>query len=208
MKKTKKIFITLAILACLAIFSSQTAFATTTSELDELLPSREQIPAQFHEVETENLNLNEDNFVEGRSITYGRLFENHLIMSLQFNVYEFTDNQSANAYYNKTVNEMKTHGGYLGFGYVEVEIPSAFAIIEEDQAEIANSWSVANNFVMNLEVFNDWDEDTEELLVTYTQLEMNIIPEFPTWTALPIFIIATLTAITIKKQFSHTKTDA
>ena len=80
--------------------------------------------------------------------------------------------------------------------------PSAFAIIEETRAEIANSWTVANNIVMNLEVYNDWDEDTEELLVTYTQLEMDIIPEFPSWTIVPILLIATLSVIIIKKKIS------
>ena len=204
MTKTKKILTTLTILICLTLFSSQTAFATSnnTSDLDEFLPSREDIEDQFHEVEYQNLTLNENNFLEGKSVTYSRLYDNDVIISLQFNIYLFSNTESANTYYDKIVNQVKTDGGYRDVVYTEIEIPSAFAIIEDDRAEIANSWSVSNNIVMNLEVYNDWNEDTEQLLITYTQLEMDIIPEFPSWTAIPLFLIATVTAIIIRKKFS------
>ena len=206
MKETKKIITTLTICICLTLFSSEIAYATAdnTSDLDELLPSRDDIPDQFREVEYKDETLNDNDFLEGRSNTYSRLLENHVIISLQFKIYKFSDSESANSYFNKIVNEIKSNGGYRESDYTEIEIPSAFAIIEESRAEIGNSWTVANNIVMNLEVYNDWDEDTEELLTTYTQLELNIIPEFPSWIIVPLFIIATLSVILTKKKLMHT----
>ncbi|TRZ47975.1 MAG: hypothetical protein D4S01_11245 [Dehalococcoidia bacterium] len=208
MEKTKKILTTLIICTCLTLSSLEIAYATAdnTSALDELLPSREDIPDQFRTVEYQDETLDEDDFIEGRSVTYSRSFESQVILSLQFTVYEFEDSESAKAYIDKIVDEIVTNDGYREqLGYTEVEIPSAFAIIEEDRAETGNSWSAANDIVMNLEVYNNWDEDTEELLTTYTQLELSIIPEFPSWIILPLFIIATLSVILIKKKLVHTK---
>jgi hypothetical protein len=172
------------------------ASSDTSSELDELLPSREDIPGQFRNVNYKNEILNENGFLEGRSNSYDRTFDGYVILSLRFKVYKFTNSQTATAYLNKKINEIEQQDNYL-----EVEIPSAFAFIDEDGlAETGNSWSVHDNLVFNVEVYNDWDEDTEDMLITYTLLELDIIPEFPVWIISPLFLITTFLAIIIKKK--------
>ena len=167
-----------------------------SSLLDELLPSREDIPSNLRTGDYKNETLNEDGFLEGRSNSYNRLFEGYIIMTLRFRVYKFSDSESANSYYNKKVDEIKSTGGYT-----EVEIPSAFAVINENGVEIGNSWSVTNDIVWNVEVYNDSVlENTEDALVSYTLLELSIIPEFPAWAILPVLLIAGLAVILVKRK--------
>ena len=85
--------------------------------------------------------------------------------------------------------------------YDEVDIPSAFAIITFEDADVGTSWILLDNFVSNIEVVNDYTfEDTEEMLVYYTELELDIIPEFQSWILMGIFVIATFCAVIIKKK--------
>ena len=175
------------------------AFASSdnSSLLDELLPSREDIPDEFRNVNYKNEILNEDGFLEGRSNSYDRPFENYVIMSLRFRVYKFSNSESANNYFNKKVAEIILEGSYT-----EVETLSAFAVIIENGFEIGTSWNVINDLVFNVEVYNDWTtENTEEMLVTYTLLEDSIIPEFPSWVILPMFLVSAIITILVKKRF-------
>ena len=194
----KKIASIIIVLFCFSIFMSGIVFASSdnSSLLDELLPSREDIPDQFRNVNYKNEILNEDGFLEGRSNSYDRIFEDYVIISLRFKVYKFSNSESADSYFNKKINEIELQGNYF-----EVEIPNAFAVITENGFDLGNSWCVEDDLVFNVEVFNDWTpEDTEDMLVSYTLLELGIIPEFPLWFILPIFLVTTIVTILAKKR--------
>jgi hypothetical protein len=181
------------------ILCSNLVYATSgdSSTLDELFPSSQDISHGFRNQEYQNLTLPQNGFTEGRSVSYTRLLDNQVRMQLHIRIYKFSGTETAYNYYNKTITEIQSNQIYD-----EIEIPSAFAIITFEDADVANSWFLSENLVTNVEVINDYTlEDTEEMLVYYTQLELNIIPEFQSWITIPFFIIIVI-AILIKKKLT------
>ncbi len=201
MKKTRRFFTALVLTACLLGISSSIVFASSEnpSPLDELFPLNDDISHGFHNEEYNDEDLDEDDFDEGRSKSYTRLFDNHVIMSLHFKIYKFSSSEAADIFYVNKVEAIKST-----VGYTEVNIPSAFAVIEYDDSELGNSWSVMNDMVFNVEIVNDWNsEETEEMLIYYTHLELDAIPEFPSWIILPIVFTATLAIAIYRKRMKR-----
>ena len=59
-----------------------------------------------------------------------------------------------------------------------------------------------NDLVFNIEIINEANfEDTEEMIVYYTELELDAIPEFQSLALILIFVIATISTILLKRKF-------
>jgi len=93
-----------------------------TAPLDELLPSREDIPSEWWTGSSSSKTLNEPGFVEGKMVSYYKEFGEWSEMDVEFCVYRFSDANSAKTYCDKKVNNLKSEGGYT-----EVAIPRALA---------------------------------------------------------------------------------
>lgn len=180
------------------IVCSNLVYATSgdSSTLDELFPPSQDISHGFRNEEIQNETLNENGFIEGRSVSYTRLLDNYVMMQLHIRVYKFSSTETAYNYYNKTINEIKSNQIYD-----EIEIPSAFAIITNEDAEVGSSWLLLNTIVSNIEVINEYTlEDTQEMLVYYTQLGLDNIPEFQQLTLILIFVTVSISTIIMKKK--------
>jgi len=160
-----------------------------TAPLDELLPSREDIPSEWETGGLSNATLDEPGFVEGKTVWYFKDFGGSSAMDVDFYVYRFSDMNNATTYYDKEVDEIKSDGGYT-----EVEIPDAFAVVYDwGIGEQAVSWGVESNVVFKVEIWNNYEsEDPADELITFTTLEKTIIPEFPSFLILPLFMTTTL----------------
>jgi hypothetical protein len=136
-------------------------------------------------------------------VGYYKRFFVHSDMSLDFHVYRFSNVSSAEAYCSRVINQIKSEGGYT-----EVSISGAFAVVYDyDTLEKGVSWGVINNIVFKVEVYTGQIvEDPTDQLVSFTLLErahileIGIIPEFPSFSILPLFMIATLLAIIISRR--------
>ena len=195
--KKKLATITILTLFTYLFVCSNIVYATSeNSSLEELLPSSEDISHGFQNKQLQNVTLNEDGFREGISVNYNVTLDDHAIMELHIKIYKFSGTETAFNYYNKTITEIESTQIYD-----EVEIPSAFAIITFEDADVGTSWLISDNIVTNVEVVNDYTfEDTEEMLTYYTQLELDIIPEFQSWILISIYVISTISVIIIKKK--------
>jgi len=184
-----------------------------TNPLDELLPPRIDNPGhdptnplqepEWYYGNSWSETLSEPGFVEGRAVGfYKRFFDSD--MSVEFYVYRFSNVSSAEAYCSREINQIKSEGGYT-----EVSISGAFAVVYDyDIQEIGVSWGVINNIVFKVGVYTESIvEDPTDQLVSFTILERGhiletgiIIPEFPSFSILPLFVIATLVAIIIQQK--------
>lgn len=184
-----------------------------TNPLDELLPPRIDNPGhdptnplqepEWYYGNSWSETLSEPGFVEGRAVGFYKRFFAHSDMSVEFYVYRFSNVSSAEAYCSREINQIKSEGGYT-----EVSISGAFAVVYDyDTQEIGVSWGVINNIVFKVGVYTDHIvEDPTDQLVDFTLLErerileIGIIPEFPSFIILPIFMMATLLAIIISRR--------
>ena len=184
-----------------------------TNPLDEMLPPRIDNPGhdptnplqepEWYYGNSWSETLSEPGFVEGRAVGYYKRFFAHSDMSVEFYVYRFSNVSSAEAYCSREINQIKSEGGYT-----EVSISGAFAVVYDyGTQEIGVSWGVINNIVFKVGVYTDHIvEDPTDQLVDFTLLErerileIGIIPEFPSFIILPIFMMATLLAIIISRR--------
>ena len=124
----------LSILILLISFTtcSHLVYATSndSSPLDEFLISSDDISHGFYNKEYQDETLTEEGFIDGRSVNYNRLFDNIVIMELHIRVYRFSSTEDAYDYYNKTIEEIKSNQYYY-----EIEIPSAFTIIQKTKTQ-------------------------------------------------------------------------
>jgi hypothetical protein len=151
-----------------------------------------------------SLVINEPGFVEGKAEGFYKRFYAYSDMSVEFYVYRFSNVSSAEAYCSKEINQIKSEGGYT-----EVPISNAFAVVYDyDTQEIGISWGVIYNIVFKVGVYTaQIVEDPTDQLVSFTILEhgnildvATIIPEFPSWVFLPLFMVATLSVIIINRR--------
>jgi len=184
-----------------------------TNPLDELLPPRIYDPGhdptnplqepEWYYGNSWSETLNEPGFVEGRAVQYYKRFFGGSDMSVEFYVYRFTNVSSAEMYCNREINQIKSEGGYT-----EVSISGSFAVTYDyDTQETGVSWGFINNIVFKVEVLTiHIVEDPTDQLVEFTVLEcerileMVIIPEFPSFIILPLFMIATTLSIIIGRR--------
>jgi len=160
-----------------------------TAPLDELLPSREDIPSEWEMGGFSNVTLEEPGFVEGKTVWYFKDFGGSSAMDLDFYVYRFSDGNSAKTYHDKEVDEIESEGGYT-----EVIILDAFAVVYDwGVGEQAVSWGVESNVAFKVEIWNNYEpEDPTDELIAFTDLEKTIVPEFPLLLIPPLFMITTL----------------
>ena len=166
-----------------------------TTPLDELLPSREDIPTEYRTGSSENLTLTDPGFIEGKEVNYVKLGVGYTIdLHVSFQVYRFSDIDSANTYYYKKVNDIKSEGGYT-----EVLIPGAFAATYPYGR--ADSWGVISNIVFSVRLFSEysWEDMTKELK-DFTNQEASIVPEFSSFLVSPLFMISTLLAVIVYRR--------
>jgi len=195
------------------LFSSVKADGPILS-LDGMLPSKSdnpdtypvlQEPAWYFGISWSE-NLNEPGFIEGKAVEYYQRFYEHSDMSVEFYVYLFSNLSNAEAYYNRTINETKSNGGYT-----EVSIPDVFAVVYNyGTQEIGISWGIVSNVVFKVGVYTaNIVEDPTDRLVSFTSLErtrileksgLNTVPEFTSLIILPLFVLATFIAAKIAKK--------
>lgn len=185
-----------------------------TNPLDELLPPLIENPGhdptnplqepEWYYGNSWSETLSEPGFVEGRAVGFYKRFFKHSDMSVEFYVYRFSNVSSAEAYCSREINQIKSEGGYT-----EVSITGAFAVVYDyDTQEIGISWGVINNIVFKVGVYTESIvEDPTDQLVSFTMLEREhilekgiIIPEFPSFIILPLFMMATLLAIIVSRR--------
>jgi hypothetical protein len=183
--------------------------------LDGILPSKSDDPITYPTLQEPQwyfgnswtANLNETGFLEGSGVEYYQRFYAHSDMSVEFYAYLFSNTSNAEAYYNRTVNQTKSNGGYI-----EVSISHCFAVVYNyGTQEIGISWGIFNNLVFQVAVYTaNIVEDPTDRLVTFTSLERtriiekinpNSVPEFPSIIVLPLFILATLIVLRTGKSF-------
>lgn len=168
-----------------------------SKSLDELLPAREDIPTEWWTGGSSNKTLTEAGFVEGKSAFYYKDFGEFSAMEVTFFVYRFSNASTAEAYCNKEINKIKSEGGYT-----EVSIAGVFAVLYDwGTEEDGISWGVISNIVFKVNVYNDYIfEDPTDELIEFTNLEISIIPELPSFLILPLFMMATLLAAIVYKR--------
>jgi hypothetical protein len=185
-----------------------------SNPLDELLPPRIYNPGhdptyplqepEWYFGTSWSETLSEPGFVEGKAEGFYKRFFAHSDMSVEFYVYRFSNASSAEAYCSKEINEIKSEGEYS-----EVHISGAFAVVYDyGTQEIGVSWGVIHNIVFKVGVYTGQIvEDPTEELVSFTIYEREllsevgvIIPEFPSFIILPLFITATVLAIIFSRR--------
>lgn len=182
--------------------------------LDGLLPSKSDDPAVYPVLqETEwyygtswSETLSVLGFVEGRAVEYYRRYAGPGdIRSVEFYAYLFSDVNSAEAYCNREIDNVKSV-----VGLTEVLLVGAFgAVYEYGGMETGVSWGIVSNVVFKVAVFAYIGEDPTDRLVSFTSLERTRIldkgaspsvPEFPSLIMIPFFALATLLAIKFGKK--------
>lgn len=119
-------------------------------------------------------------------------------MTVYFAVLRFSSESTAEAYYDGEVKTMKEEGGYI-----DVPIPYVFAVMYDwDTEQQGISLGITENIVYKVEVNNTYTmEDPTDELIEFTDLQMHVIPEFPTFLATLLLMVATLlSAILVRKK--------
>jgi hypothetical protein len=136
--------------------------------------------------------LNETGFVEGKAIQFYKRYREYSDLSAEFYVYRFSNTSSAEEYYKKEINYIKSLDKY-----VEVLIDDAFGVKYDYQTqEIGISWGLVKNIVFSVKIYTiNILEDPTDQLIEFTKLQQsqildaNVIPEFPKSTLLLVAII-------------------
>ena len=182
-----------------------------TNPLDELLPPRIYNPGhdptyplqepEWYYGTSWSETLSELGFEEGKAVQFYKRFFAYSDMSAEFYVYRFSNVSSAEAYCSREINQIKSNGRYT-----EVSISGAFGATY-NTLEKGVSWGVVNNIVFKVEIIPEAIlEDPTDQLIDFTLLELEhileigIIPEFPSFIIVPLFMIATLLAIIISRK--------
>jgi hypothetical protein len=210
MRKTLSILISgmAILLVILSLFSPRARADGLILSLDGLLPSKSDDPTVYPVLqETEWYYgtswvevLSEPGFIEGRAVEYYRRYAGPGdIRSVEFYAYLFSGVNSAAAYYNGEVDNLKSV-----IGLTEAPITGAFGgIYESGGMETGVSWGIVSNVVFKVMVYAYIGEDPTDRLVSFTSLELarildksgnTSVPEFPTLMMVPLFGLATLLA--------------
>jgi len=182
--------------------------------LDGLLPSKNDDPAtypvlqepQWYYANSWDENLIEPGFLEGRAVGYYKRYFAHSDMSVEFYVYLFSNVSSAEAYYSKEVDHIRSEGGYT-----EVSIANACAVIYDyGTQQIGVSWGAISNLVFKVAVYTaNIVEDPTDQLVSFTFLERSrileksqgtgTIPEIPEFPSISVIVLLMIAAIATAK---------
>jgi hypothetical protein len=162
-------------LALLMLWGTQTPKETgglITRPFDELLPSRDNIAAEWLGGDSSSVTLDARGFLEGRSALYHkRIGSTHsggrdYFYFTTFFVYRFSDASSAEAYFGSEVNKIISEGGYQ-----EVAIPDVFAAIYDyGTADEGFSWGHRQNLVFGVYVYNNAVFEADKELIEFTNL--------------------------------------
>lgn len=186
------------VLSCMLLPIVKADEPLITAPLDDLFPSRNDVPTQWSTGEISNETLNETGFVEGRKERYFELLGYDSMIILTLYVYRFSDAANASAYCNREINKIKSQGGYS-----EVAITDVFAaIFNYGTFKMAVSWGVRSNIVFKVDIYDDYIlEDPMGALLNFTNLmKIHIIPEFSSIAILVLFASITILVITLKKM--------
>jgi hypothetical protein len=169
-----------------------------TAPLDDLLPSRNDIPTQWSTGGSSNETLVETGFVEGIKVQYYKLLGYDSMIGLQLYVYRFSDTTNASAYCNGEIDKTKSQGGYS-----EVAIADVFAaIFDYGTFKIGVSWGAKSNIVFKVYIYDDYilDNPLDELIDFTNLMKIHIVPEFSSLAILALFAPITILAVTLKKR--------
>jgi hypothetical protein len=177
--------------------------------LDGLLPSKSDDPVVYPVLqETEwyygtswSETLSVLGFVEGKAVEYYRRYVGPGdIRSVEFYAYLFSDGDSAEAYCNGEIDDLRSV-----IGLSEVSLVGAVGgVYESGGMETGASWGVVSNVVFKVVVYAYIGEDPTDRLVSFTSLELtrivelggsSSVPEFSSLIIVPFFVLAVLLAI-------------
>lgn len=144
----------------------------TAKPLSGMLPSRDDLAAEWLGGYSYDATLDVSGFEEGGKVSYHkRIGSTHSQKKeyqyfITFYVYRFSDANGAKMYYDKRVNEIETEGGYS-----EVEIPGIFAgIYDYGTTEEGFSLGHAGNIVFGVYVYNNTVFRSGDELIDLTNL--------------------------------------
>jgi len=188
--------------------------------LDGLIPSKSDDPGVYPVLqETEwyygtswSETLSVPGFIDCRAVEYYRRYAGPGdIRSVEFYVYLFSDVNSAEAYCNSEIDNVKSV-----LVETEISIVGVFGVVYEYEdecvkMEIGASWGTISNVVFKVAVYANLGEDPTDRLISFSSLErMRIldkggnpsVPEFSSLIMIPFLASATLLAIKIGRK-SH-----
>jgi len=117
-----------AIIIVLGVIGSNSSNSTTqntgtliTESVDQMLPTRAEIPTEFTIDETKNLILNVSGFESGKMVSTSKLEGTTGMIFVDYSVYKFSTAEDAKSYYDNKINEIKQEGGYT-----EIRISGCF----------------------------------------------------------------------------------
>jgi hypothetical protein len=147
--------------------------------------------------------LNETEFVEGKAIQFYKRFRYYSDLSAEFYVYRFTNTSSAEGYYNKEIDHIKSVDDYA-----EVPISGGFGVKYDYQTQqIGISWGLVKNIVFSVKIYTiNIVEDPTDQLIDFTKLQQaqitdaHTIPEFSKSTSLLVMIIIVSTLAVCYKR--------
>jgi hypothetical protein len=186
------------VLLCMLLSIVKADEPLITAPLDDLLPSRDDIPTQWYTGESSNETLAETGFVEGRRVGYYKLLGYDSVIVSDLYVYRFSDVANASTYCNKEIDKTKSEGGYS-----EVAIADVFAaIFDYGTFKIGVSWGAKSNIVFKVRIYDDYIlEDPVGALLNFTNLmKIHIIPEFSSIAIIVLFASITIFVVTLKKR--------
>jgi hypothetical protein len=148
--------------------------------------------------------LSDPEFQEGKAIQFYKRYFAYSDMSVEFYVYRFSNISSAEIYFNREINHIKTNEDYTN-----VSIPDAFAVTYDyGTQEIGISWGFVKNIVFNVKVYTiNIVEDPTDQLIEFTLLEheqilkANIIPEFQSTNILVLSIVIGTLIVTFNRKY-------
>jgi hypothetical protein len=204
------------LLVMLSLFSPRARADGLILSLDGLLPSKSDDPTVYPVLqETEWYYgtswieiISQPGFIEGRAVEYYRRYAGTGdIRSVEFYAYLFSDANTAEAYYNREINDLES-----AVGLTEVPLVGAFGgTYESGGMATGVSWGIVSNVVFKVAVYAYLKEDPTDQLIFFTSLERTRIldkggipsvPEFLSPFVVLLFGFATLvgTKLDIKKR--------
>ncbi len=120
--------------------------------VDDMLPTRSEIPTEFTLDGKNDVNLTVSAFESGKVLSTSKLAGSIGMVFVNYNLYKFSDMESSNAYYQSEVDRIKNLGGYTEIGN---PISSKCFTFKEDQgfqARFATNLCIEKNIVFEIGV--------------------------------------------------------
>lgn len=168
----------------------------STVPIDWLLPPESETSKGWSKGNVSDVYLDREGFLEGRRVGYSKEFSG--MMTVYFTVLRFSNDSTAEVFYDDEVKTMKEEGGYI-----DVSIPCVFAVMYDwDTEQHGISLGITENIVYKVEVNNTCTmEDATDELIEFTDLQMHVIPEFTPFLATLLLIATTiLSAVLVRKK--------